>query len=148
MKRLSKKDKKKRKNKQAFLQNLEDNPSDAEADLEVKDSSIQESEAPENNEATSVEQMTDQKAEEETHPTKSKKSKKDKKGKKAQDEKAADVVDEEQSLTCTVCSMEFESRNKLFSHIEQEGHAQATPLSYNQIKKNRILLSKLKKNKK
>ena len=73
-----------------------------------------------------------------------KKNKKDNKSSNAEANKEDEVIE----LKCTVCLAEFETRNKLFDHIKAEDHQSVPKLSYNQIKKNRILLAKLNKNKK
>ncbi|KAF9433163.1 hypothetical protein BGZ76_009813 [Entomortierella beljakovae] len=50
--------------------------------------------------------------------------------KKARSERAAQKLAEaESSLTCRICSEEFESKNLLFSHIKETGHAIAQPLT-------------------
>ncbi len=140
---MSKKDKKKRKNKQVLLQNLEIDDSDVNEDLEKS------REIPEGTSGEKINEAQD--TEMETAPAcTSKKGKKDKKTKKATTDGDVIVLDEdgEQNLKCTVCLEEFETRNKLFDHIKSEGHASVSTLSYNQIKKQRILLAKMKKAKK
>ncbi|CAF0968438.1 unnamed protein product [Brachionus calyciflorus] len=55
-------------------------------------------------------------------------------------------VDGEKEKICSVCSLEFETRNKLFDHIKKEEHYalktenETRPLSHNEIKKNKRLL--------
>ncbi len=141
---MSKKDKKKRKNKQVLLQNLEMYESDDNEEL-VK--------LNENQENILVGELKEKKdsENEELASTSKKTKKKDKKGKKAPVEDeilVPDEADNKDNTKCTVCLEEFETRNKLFSHIKSEGHTSVPTLSYNQIKKQRILLAKMSKAKK
>jgi hypothetical protein len=65
--------------------------------------------------------------------------------KKSQDKKEEEIKKE---YKCQVCLEEFESRNKLFEHINKEKHAilkpaqnqEQAPLSHNAVKKNKRLL--------
>lgn len=145
--KLSKKDKKKRKNKKVLeVYDLSDL-----SDEEVKMS--QETKEVEEQGGESVDK--EPQASNATNKTKSRKEKKQKKHlseklrSKSNEKAEVEAEDETKSMTCTICEEEFETRNKLFEHIEAEGHAAPVQqLSYNQIKKLRIAQAKLKKAKK
>lgn len=53
------------------------------------------------------------------------------------------------TTNCSVCGEEFDTRNKLFDHIKQEGHAapkpQDGPMSHNALKKNKRMAKAQKK---
>ena len=150
MAKHSKKDKKKRKNKKTLdIYDLSD-VSDEEGQI-IRAGSLN----------ASQEATKEAVGEGEPAASGSKESKKSKKEKKQQKQladklKGESKADEgggveepdEQCLKCKICEAEFETRNKLFEHIEAEGHAAPVqPLSYNQIKKMRIAQAKLEKEK-
>ena len=128
---MSKKQKKKRKQTKNDLANFENDSS---------------------NEETAI---VDIEAEQETIPIADKKEtvesavKPKKKTEKVKSPEPVEEEDESKSLKCTICETEFDSRNKLFDHINKEGHASLKqtdqPLSHNAIKKNKRLLAKINK---
>lgn len=54
----------------------------------------------------------------------------------------------DQNFKCSVCQIEFKSRNKLFDHIRTENHAapKSEGLSHNATKRNKLLAKKNKMN--
>lgn len=124
-----------------ILENLQNEESDSEPEDSREDNIVIDQDLKQTIEPESKEE-TKPTSEAKKTPNKSKKNKKDKKTPNAE---AEDLPIE---LKCTVCLLEFETRNKLFDHINAEGHVSVPTLSYNQIKKNRILLAKSNKNKK